>query len=133
MTVGIGTIAVTRQRVKECQVLGPTGKKKEMVIYSISEKRDKRNNHRKGHINTKIMCIFTLTKATCQELITRNSICALRLSQPFPLLILFLALGFSRNWKAHHNSHNFHPIILPCLPPVMSEISIFKTRNLSCK
>ena len=84
-------------------------------------------------MNTKIMCIFTLTRATCQELITRNFICALRLSQPFPLLILFLALGFSRNWKAHHNSHNFHPIILPCPPPVMSEISIFKTRNHTCK
>ena len=52
------------------------------------------NNHRKGHINTKIMCIFTLTKATHQELITRNSICALRLSQPLSSFNFIFSTGF---------------------------------------
>ena len=38
MTVGIGTIAVMRQRVKECQVLGPTGKKRNGDILNFRKK-----------------------------------------------------------------------------------------------
>ena len=66
-----------------------SGRKKHANILNKKKKRDECNYHMKGHINTEIMCFFTLMKAICWELITRKSICAIRLIQLIPVLIYF--------------------------------------------
>ena len=82
MGVGSGTIGAVWLRVRECQLLSAFAVvdkwqmikgfwelivKTKMIMHSISEKKthDQCNNHKKGHINTNIMCLFTLMRASC--------------------------------------------------------------------
>ena len=65
--------AVVDEMTNASEIMEPSGENKnDNVLNFRKKKHNKCNNRKKGHKSTKITCILTLMKVTCQELIAWN-------------------------------------------------------------